>query len=55
MRALVFLLRYSGLRIEDALALGRIRIVDGKLFLYTAKTGTPAYLPLPDFVVEAVE
>jgi integrase len=55
LRALVFLLRYSGLRIGDAVALSRDRIVDGKLFLYTAKTGTPVYCPLPDFVLTALE
>lgn len=54
MRAMVLLLRYSGLRIQDAVTLARDRIVGGKLFLYAAKTGTPVYLPLPDFVVEAL-
>lgn len=55
LRALVVLLRYSGLRIGDAVALSRDRIVDGKLFLYTAKTGTPVYCPLPPFVLTALE
>ena len=54
-RALVLLLRYSGLRIRDAVTLGRERIRDGKLFLYTAKTGTAVWCPLPPFVVEALE
>jgi len=54
-RALVLLLRYSGLRIQDAVTLARDRIADGRLFLYTAKTGTPVYLPLPGFVVEALD
>jgi hypothetical protein len=53
--ALVLLLRYSGLRIRDAVTLGRERIRDGKLFLYTAKTGTAVWCPLPPFVVEALE
>lgn len=26
----------------------------GKLFLYTAKTGTPVYIPLPEVVVKAL-
>ena len=51
LRALVLLLRYSGLRIGDAVTLSRDRIVDGKLFLYTAKTGTAVYCPLPPFVI----
>jgi len=54
LRALILLLRYSGLRIRDAATLSRNRIQDGKLFLYTAKTGTPVYCPLPPFVVEAL-
>ena len=54
LRALVLLLRYSGLRIRDAVTLSRNRIQDGKLFLYTAKTGTAVYCPLPPFVIEAL-
>jgi len=55
LRALVLLLRYSGLRIGDAVSLPRERIADGKLFLYTAKTGTPVWCPLPDVAVEALD
>jgi integrase len=51
----VLLLRYSGLRIGDAVALSRDRIADGRLFLFTAKTGTPVYCPLPDSVLMALE
>src|SRR5437870_982346 len=54
LRALVLLLRYSGLRIRDAVTLGRNRIQSDKLFLFTAKTGTAVYCPLPPFVVEAL-
>ena len=54
LRALVLLLRYRGLRIRDAATLSRNRIQGDKLFLYTAKTGTPVYCPLPPFVVEAL-
>ncbi len=54
LRGLILLLRYSGLRIGDAVTLAKSRIVDGKLFLFTAKTGTPVYCPLPDDVVEAL-
>ena len=32
----------------------RARRVDGKLFLYQAKTGTPVYCPVPPVVVEAL-
>jgi site-specific recombinase XerD len=55
LRALVLLLRFSGLRIGDAVCLGRDRVVGNKLFLYTAKTGTPVYCPLPDFVITALD
>jgi integrase len=54
-RAFVLLLRHSGLRIGDAVTLERRRITDNKLFLYTAKTGTPVYVPLSDFVLTALE
>ena len=55
LRAFVLLLRHSGLRIGDAVTLERKRITGDKLFLYTAKTGTPVYCPLPDFVLNALE
>ncbi len=55
LRALILLLRHSGLRISDAVTLARDRIDrDGRLFLFTAKTGVPVYLPSPDFVVDAL-
>jgi len=54
-RALVLLMKYSGLRIQDAVTIGRERIIDGKLFLYTQKTGTPVWCPLPPFVQEALD
>lgn len=47
MKAMVLLLRWSGLRIRDAVTLRRDAIKDGELFLYTQKTGTPVTLPLP--------
>jgi integrase len=52
--AFVLLLRHSGLRIGDAVSLERTRITGDKLFLYTAKTGTPVYVPLPEFVLNAL-
>ena len=54
LRAFVLLLRYSGLRIGDAVTLRRDQIQGGLLFLYTAKTDVPVYLPLPDFVTQAL-
>jgi hypothetical protein len=42
--------RANSVRIGDVTALERARVQNGKLFLYTQKTGTPVYLPLPEFV-----
>jgi integrase/recombinase XerD len=55
LRALVLVLRYSGLRIGDAVSLERERIAGGKLSLYTAKTGTLVSCPLPDAVIQALD
>jgi integrase len=45
---MLLLLRWSGLRISDAAKLERSKLTDdGKLFLYTQKTGQPVYVPLP--------
>ena len=55
LHALVSLLLYSGLRIRDAVTLCHDRIIDDKLLLYTAKTGTPVFCPLPRFVVAELE
>ena len=55
LHALVLLLLYSGLRIRDAVTLSRDRVVNGKLLLYTAKTGTPVFCPLPPFVVAELD
>ena len=41
-RAMILLLRYSGLRISDASMLERRRLSGDKLFLYIQKTGTPS-------------
>jgi integrase/recombinase XerD len=55
LRALVLLLRYTGLRIRDAVCLRRDRICNDRLFLRTAKTGTTIWLPLPPAVTEALD
>lgn len=38
---------HSGLRILDAAKLRPEKVVNGKLLLYTAKTGVPVWCPLP--------
>lgn len=55
LRALIELMRYSGLRITDAVTLERERMVDGTLLFYQQKTGLPVFLPLPPHVVEQLE
>lgn len=54
MKAFVLTMRHSGLRIGDTIALTRDRLKGNKLFLYTQKTGTPVYVPLPPAAVEAL-
>jgi integrase/recombinase XerD len=53
-KAFVLVLRYSGLRIRDVVTLTRDKIVDGRLFLRTAKTGTQVRVPLPPQCLEAL-
>ena len=55
MKAFVLTMRHSGLRIGDTIALKRDRVQGNKLFLYTQKTGTPVFVPLPPAVVKALE
>jgi integrase len=55
LRTMTLLMRWSGLRIRDAVTLERHRLNGDSLLLYQAKTGTPVYVPLPPLVVEALE
>ncbi len=55
LRALILLLRYSGLRISDAIGCAADNLQNGKLFRYTQKTGQHVYCPLPPFVVAQLE
>ena len=54
LRAMILLLRNSGLRIGEAVSLTRERVKNGKLFLYTNKTGTPVWCPLPPETIAAL-
>jgi integrase/recombinase XerD len=54
LRALILVLRYTGLRIRDAVTLRRDAIRGNRLFLRTAKTGTDVFCPLPPDVVKAL-
>jgi integrase len=50
--ALIQVLRWSGLRIGDAVKLTPEKLDGDRLFLRTAKTGVPIFVPLPDFVMK---
>jgi integrase len=54
LRVVTLLMRWSGLRIRDAITLERSRLVGDSLLLYQAKTRTPVYVPLPPDVAEAL-
>lgn len=54
-RAFLLVLRYSGVRIRDCVTLKKSSVKNGRLFLYSAKTGVPVHVPLPDFVVKELE
>ena len=55
LKALVLLLRYSGLRITDAVTLSKHQIEDGILTLRTEKTGTDVRVPLPPVALAALD
>lgn len=55
LRAMVLLLRYTGLRIRDGVTITRDRIRGNRVFLYTQKTGTPVFVPVPPQVAEALK
>ena len=54
LRALILLLLHSGMRISDAVVMQRDRIKKGNLLIYTQKTGTPVWCPLPKNVIDAL-
>jgi integrase len=55
LKALVLLMRYSGIRISDAAMFHRDQIKAGKLFLRQTKTKHPVWVPLPKKVLKALE
>jgi integrase/recombinase XerD len=55
LQGLVLLLRYSGMRIGDAVRLTTDQIDGNRLFLYTQKTGVAVNTILPEFVLGALE
>ena len=55
MRAIIELMRWTGLRIGDALLCAKSRIVGNKFTLRTRKGGTPLTVILPDHVVAVLQ
>jgi integrase/recombinase XerD len=55
LKTLVQLMRYTGMRVSDAVTLTTDRLDGKRLFLYTQKTGVPVYTVLPDSILEALE
>jgi integrase/recombinase XerD len=53
-KAFVLVMRYSGLRIGDTIALTKNRLNGDKLRLRTEKTGTDVFVPLPPIATEAL-
>lgn len=54
-RAMVLLLRYTGLRISDIATLARDRVREDRIYLYTMKNGKPVFLPIPAFLRETLD
>ncbi|HTU48514.1 MAG TPA: site-specific integrase [Bryobacteraceae bacterium] len=54
LRILTLLMRWSGLRIRDAITLEKSRLTGDSVLLYQAKTKTPVYVPLPPHVADAL-
>jgi integrase len=55
LKSLLLVLRYSGLRISDALHLTAEKLSGGRVLLYMQKTRVPVYVPLPAWVLEQLE
>lgn len=55
LRALLLVLRYTGLRIRDAVQLDASKVEGSRIFLRKQqKTGEPVYVPVPAFVITAL-
>jgi integrase len=54
LKAMILVLRWTGLRIRDVVTLSRDAVRGDRLFLRTTKTGTDVFAPLPPQVVVAL-
>jgi len=55
LKTLILLMRYTGMRVSDAVAFSTDRLDGKRLFLYTQKTGVPVYTVLPDSILAALD
>jgi site-specific recombinase XerD len=55
LKTLVLLMRYTGMRVSDAVTLTTDRLSGKRLFLYTQKTGVPVYTVLPESLRHALD
>ena len=55
LKTLILLMRYTGMRVSDAVTFSKDRLDGKRLFLYTQKTGVPVYTVLPDSILKALE
>jgi integrase len=55
LKALILLMRYSGIRISDAVMFKRSLLAKGMLFLRQEKTKQPVLVPLPKKVIDALD
>ena len=53
-KAFVLTMRYTGLRIGDAIRLSKSHVAEGRVFVRTAKTGQPVTVPVPPDVIKAL-
>jgi integrase/recombinase XerD len=51
----ILVLRYAGFRIRDCVCLKTSDVKDGKIFIYTQKTGSPVWVPIPKTVIQALD
>jgi integrase len=54
-RAMILLMRHTGLRISDVATLAKSRVNDGRIMLFTQKTGSHVLLPIPTAVQTALD
>ena len=55
LKTLILLMRYTGMRVSDAVTFSTDRLDGKRLFLYTQKTGVPVYTVLPDSILAALD